>query len=39
MMLRLWIAPPNSRALPLGFEVFWGTTAPGAPRGGIARPA
>jgi hypothetical protein len=39
MMLRLWIAPSNSRALPPGFEVLCGTTAPGAPRGGIARPA
>jgi hypothetical protein len=24
-------------ALPPGFEVLWGTTAPGAPRGGIAQ--
>jgi hypothetical protein len=39
LLLRLWLAPPNSRTLPPGFDVLWGTTAPGAPRGGIARPA
>ena len=39
LLLRLWLAPPNSRALPPGFESLWGTTAPGAPRGGIAQPA
>ena len=39
LLLRLWLAPPNSRALPPGFEVLWGTTAPGVPRGGIAQPA
>jgi len=39
LLLRLWIAPPNSRALPGGFETLWGTTEPGAPRGGIAQPA
>jgi TfdA family taurine catabolism dioxygenase TauD len=39
LLLRLWISPPNSRALPPGFEALWGTTAPGAPRGGIAQPA
>jgi hypothetical protein len=38
LLLRLWIAPPNSRALPPGFEVLWGTTVPGAARGGIAQP-
>jgi len=38
LLLRLWIAPPNSRPLPPGFEALWGTTAPGAPRGGIAQP-
>jgi hypothetical protein len=38
LLLRLWLAPRNSRALPPGFEVLWGTTAPGAPRGGIAQP-
>jgi hypothetical protein len=39
LLLRLWIAPPNSRELPGGFETLWGTTEPGAPRGGIAQPA
>ena len=40
LLLRLWLAPRNSRALPPGFEALWGTTAPGAPRGGIGqRPA
>src|SRR2546428_2153115 len=39
LLLRLWLAPRNSRALPQGFEVLWGTTAQGAPRGGIAQPA
>jgi len=39
LLLRLWIAPPNSRELPDGFEVLWGTTAGGAPRGGIAQPS
>ena len=39
LLLRLWIAPPNSRALPSGFETLWGATEPGAPRGGIAQPA
>jgi len=38
LLLRLWLAPPNSRELPAGFEVLWGTTAAGAPRGGIAQP-
>jgi hypothetical protein len=39
LLLRLWIAPPNSRPLPEGFEALWGTTAGGAPRGGIAQPS
>jgi hypothetical protein len=39
LLLRLWLAPRNSRALPPGFEVLWGTTAPGAARGGIAQPS
>lgn len=39
LLLRLWLSPPNSRALPPGFETLWGATAPGAPRGGIAQPA
>jgi Taurine catabolism dioxygenase TauD, TfdA family len=39
LLLRQWLAPPNSRPLPTGFEALWGTTAPGVPRGGIAQPA
>ena len=39
LLLRLWLAPANSRPLPAGFEVLWGTTAGGAVRGGIAQPA
>lgn len=35
LLLRLWLATPNSRALPAGFEVLWGDTAPGALRGGV----
>lgn len=38
LLLRLWLAPSNSRELPAGFEVLWSTTAAGAPRGGIAQP-
>ena len=39
LLLRLWLAPPNSRPLPDGFDVLWGTTRGGAVRGGIAQPA
>jgi hypothetical protein len=35
LLLRLWLAVPDSRPLPHGFEVLWGDTAPGAVRGGI----
>ena len=38
LLLRMWIAPPNSRALPPSYAPIWGTTAPGVPRGGIAQP-
>ncbi len=38
LLLRLWLAMPNSRALPEGFEVLWGSIAPGAARGGIGQP-
>lgn len=37
LLLRLWLAPPNSRALPDGFEVLWGSVKGGAVRGGIAQ--
>jgi len=39
LLLRLWLAPPNSRPLPEGFEVLWGSVKGGAVRGGIAQPA
>jgi len=34
LLLRLWLAMPNSRALPAGFEAQWGEVAPGVVRGG-----
>lgn len=37
MLLRLWLALPNSRALPQGHEVLWRSTDPGAHRGGIGQ--
>jgi hypothetical protein len=39
LLLRMWVATPNSRALPPSYLPIWGTTAPGVPRGGIAQPA
>jgi hypothetical protein len=39
MLLRLWMAMPNSRALPQGHEVLWGNIGAGAPRGGIGQTA
>lgn len=39
LLLRLWLAMPNSRRLPEGFETLWGSTAPGAVRGGVVQPA
>jgi hypothetical protein len=38
LLFRPWLSPSNSRTLPPGFEVLWGTTASGVPRGGIAQP-
>jgi hypothetical protein len=38
LLLRLWLATPNSRRLPDGFETLWGCTAPGAIRGGVVQP-
>jgi len=29
---------PNSRRLPAGHEVLWGTVEPGALRGGVVQP-
>ena len=37
LLLRLWLATPNSRPLPQSYVPIWGTTAPGVPRGGIAQ--
>jgi hypothetical protein len=39
LLLRLWLSMPNSRALPPGFEVLWGSIEPGALRGGISQTA
>ncbi|MCH7942399.1 MAG: TauD/TfdA family dioxygenase [Proteobacteria bacterium] len=38
LLLRLWLAMPNSRPLPAGHEILWGAVEPGALRGGIAQP-
>ena len=37
LLLRLWLAMPNSRALPEGHEVLWRSIAAGAVRGGIGQ--
>lgn len=37
LLLRLWLAVPNSRPLPAGFDVLWGAIAPGALRGGVVQ--
>jgi hypothetical protein len=34
VLMRIWLSASNSRALPAGHAVQWGTTAPGAVRGG-----
>ncbi len=38
LLLRLWLAMPNSRPLPEGYEILWGSTEAGAFRGGIKQP-
>jgi Taurine catabolism dioxygenase TauD, TfdA family len=38
LLLRLWLAMPNSRPLPDDYEVLFGHTEPGALRGGIWPP-
>jgi hypothetical protein len=35
LLIRLWLATPDSRALPEGFDKFWGSIEPGALRGGV----
>jgi hypothetical protein len=37
LLLRLWMAVPNSRALPEGHEILWRTVEAGALRGGIGQ--
>ncbi len=37
LLLRLWLAVPNSRPLPEGFDVLWGAIHPGAVRGGVVQ--
>lgn len=37
LLLRLWLAMPNSRALPEDHRVLWRDVAAGAPRGGIGQ--
>jgi hypothetical protein len=37
LLMRLWLAMPNSRALPKGQEVLWREIEAGALRGGIAQ--
>jgi hypothetical protein len=37
LLLRLWLAMPNSRALPEGHEVLWRDIRAGAVRGGIGQ--
>lgn len=39
LLMRLWLATPDSRPLPPGFEVLWGSVEGGAVRGGIAQRA
>ncbi len=39
LLLRLWLAVPDSRALPEGFDLLWGDIAPGSVRGGVVQPA
>jgi hypothetical protein len=39
LLLRLWLAMPNSRALPHGHEVLWRSIEAGALRGGIGQTA
>ncbi|HEV2187970.1 MAG TPA: TauD/TfdA family dioxygenase [Stellaceae bacterium] len=39
LLLRLWMAMPNSRALPEGQEILWGNVEAGALRGGIGQTA
>lgn len=35
LLLRIWLSMPDNRALPDGFDVMWGATAPNTLRGGV----
>jgi Taurine catabolism dioxygenase TauD, TfdA family len=37
LLLRLWLAVPNSRLLPVGHEILWRSIEPGTLRGGIGQ--
>jgi len=39
LLFRLWLSMPNSRRLPKGFEILWGSSEPGAIRGGVIQHA
>ena len=39
LLFRLWLSMPNSRRLPRGFDVLWGSEEPGTIRGGVVQPA
>jgi hypothetical protein len=39
LLFRIWLTMPNSRALPQGQEVLWGSIESGTPRGGIRQVA
>jgi hypothetical protein len=38
LLLRLWLAVPNSRRLPADHAILWGSTQPGVVRGGVVQP-
>jgi hypothetical protein len=38
LLLRLWLAVPNSRRLPAEHAILWGSTQPGVVRGGVVQP-
>jgi hypothetical protein len=38
LLFRLWLAMPDSRMLPAGFDTLWGAIEPGALRGGVVQP-
>ena len=38
LLFRLWLAMPDSRRLPDGFDTLWGSVMPGEVRGGVIQP-